>query len=29
MIDGDVGVLEVTTELEWAASVVLEITAEG
>jgi hypothetical protein len=25
----DVSVLEVTTELEWAASAVLEITAEG
>jgi hypothetical protein len=29
VIDGDVGVLEVTAELEWATSVVLEITSEG
>jgi hypothetical protein len=28
VIDGDVGVLEVTAELERAVSVVLEITAE-
>jgi hypothetical protein len=26
--DGGVGVLEVTAELEWAVSAVLEITAE-
>jgi hypothetical protein len=29
VIDGDVGVLEVTVELEWVALAVLEIIAEG